>query len=430
MVNSFAADFARVATLQFTNSVGGARMRWLGRQRRPSRALAQAGQRQEVAGEADQDQQVVLRAAGLPGQAAGRDARAGRRRQPARQHADRLDQRAGQGQLAHARQHPLRAGRQRPGLQDGPLAQVPEAAAQPAAAVAGPRHGPPDRALRQPRLLRRRRPAGPDLTAMPHVKELPMNAARRTPPRSRPCSARPWRSRRPSASAMRRRRRPRPRAFVDGTGPGWRALGEADFVNVNCDPDTWTWKDGVVHCTGKPVGVTRTSKPVHQLRAGRPVAAPPARAGTRASSCGRRETALEGLKPGTLPHGGIEVQMLDHGYAEQYEKKTGKKADWFTTNGDVFPVGTSKMTPFPPTRPTAAQLPAEEPEQGRRRVEPLLRPRHQRRGPALGQRRGSLRRQRLRAAHGLSLPRIRRVAGRVPGVLDSRAAVVGGSGRN
>jgi hypothetical protein len=30
MVNSFAADFARVATLQFTNSVGQARMKWLG----------------------------------------------------------------------------------------------------------------------------------------------------------------------------------------------------------------------------------------------------------------------------------------------------------------------------------------------------------------------------------------------------------------
>jgi hypothetical protein len=30
MVNSFAADFARVATYQITNSVGGARMRWLG----------------------------------------------------------------------------------------------------------------------------------------------------------------------------------------------------------------------------------------------------------------------------------------------------------------------------------------------------------------------------------------------------------------
>ena len=29
MVNSFTADFARVATLQYTNSVGGARMKWL-----------------------------------------------------------------------------------------------------------------------------------------------------------------------------------------------------------------------------------------------------------------------------------------------------------------------------------------------------------------------------------------------------------------
>jgi hypothetical protein len=30
MVNGFAADFARVATLQYTNSVGQARMRWIG----------------------------------------------------------------------------------------------------------------------------------------------------------------------------------------------------------------------------------------------------------------------------------------------------------------------------------------------------------------------------------------------------------------
>ncbi|CAN5887786.1 hypothetical protein BH23PLA1_BH23PLA1_40230 [soil metagenome] len=30
MVNSFVADFSRIATLQYTNSVGGAKMRWLG----------------------------------------------------------------------------------------------------------------------------------------------------------------------------------------------------------------------------------------------------------------------------------------------------------------------------------------------------------------------------------------------------------------
>src|SRR5262249_22070419 len=53
-----------------------------------------------------------------------------------------------------------------------------------------------------------------------------------------------------------------PKAFLDGTGPGWRALGAEDFVNVNCDPGTWTWKHGAVHCTGQPVGVLRTKKPL------------------------------------------------------------------------------------------------------------------------------------------------------------------------
>jgi hypothetical protein len=63
------------------------------------------------------------------------------------------------------------------------------------------------------------------------------------------------------------------------------------------------------------------------------------------------EEALQDLPPGKLPPGGIEVQVLDHGYTEQYEKSSGKKADWFTTNGDVFPVGTAKMKPFEPTSP-------------------------------------------------------------------------------
>ena len=53
-----------------------------------------------------------------------------------------------------------------------------------------------------------------------------------------------------------------PKATIDGTGPEWRAPGEEEFVNVNCDNDTWTWKDGVIHCTGQPVGVMRLKKPV------------------------------------------------------------------------------------------------------------------------------------------------------------------------
>lgn len=139
-----------------------------------------------------------------------------------------------------------------------------------------------------------------------------------------------------------------PKAFVDGNGPGWRTLHKADFVNVNCNEDTWTWPDGEIHCTGNPVGVVRSVKPYKNfelvvqwkhLKEG----------GNSGVFLWAPKEPLDALKPGQLPRG-IEVQVLDHGYAEQYKKQTGKDPDWFTTNGDVFPVGT-KMTPFPPVAP-------------------------------------------------------------------------------
>ncbi|QDU44234.1 hypothetical protein Mal52_27120 [Symmachiella dynata] len=138
-------------------------------------------------------------------------------------------------------------------------------------------------------------------------------------------------------------------AKINGTGPGWKSLTLEDFTNVNCDKDTWSFKDGTFYCTGKPVGVIRSNKTYtnielvvqwrHLKSAGNSgvfIWTPPA--------------SLEGLKPGKLPHG-IENQVLDHGYAENFEKKNGKKSDWFTTHGDVFPVGKSKMKPFPPFAP-------------------------------------------------------------------------------
>ena len=48
-----------------------------------------------------------------------------------------------------------------------------------------------------------------------------------------------------------------PRAFIDGVGPGWRTLTENDFVDVNGDPETWEWHDGLIVTTGKPIGVYR-----------------------------------------------------------------------------------------------------------------------------------------------------------------------------
>lgn len=142
----------------------------------------------------------------------------------------------------------------------------------------------------------------------------------------------------------------RPKAFIDGSGLGWRELTLSDFTNVNCHAGTWSTRDNLIVCTGQPVGVTRSTVLYtnfemvvewRHLKSG----------GNSGVFLWASSEALTGLKPGQLPPGGIEVQILDHGYAEQYEKEQKRKPDWFTTNGDVFPVGTSKMRPFPPVSP-------------------------------------------------------------------------------
>jgi len=141
------------------------------------------------------------------------------------------------------------------------------------------------------------------------------------------------------------------KAFVDGTGPGWRALDERAFAQVNCGTNTWFWTNGFVHCKGQPVGVIRSTVLVtnfelvvqwRHLRSG-------GNSGVFVWATPESIKSLEEGK-GRLPTG-VEVQVLDHGYTEQYEKQTGKKADWFTSNGDVFPTGTTKMKPFPPVSP-------------------------------------------------------------------------------
>ena len=116
------------------------------------------------------------------------------------------------------------------------------------------------------------------------------SAARRSSaPRPSPTPpSRPGRPRSPVFSPPRRRTVTPAKNMVDATGPGWKALTEEDFVDVNCGPQNWSWKDGVVHGTGQPVGVIRTRKSftnfelVAQWRHLRP------RAATRESLCGPR----------------------------------------------------------------------------------------------------------------------------------------------
>jgi hypothetical protein len=144
----------------------------------------------------------------------------------------------------------------------------------------------------------------------------------------------------------------KPKAFIDGEGPGWVTLTGKDFTNVNCHADTWTWTNDLAHCHGQPIGVIRTINVYtnfelvaqwQHLKSG-------GNSGIFCLATPESIKSIEAGKSGPFPSG-IEVQVLDHGYKEQYEKNSGKKATWFTTNGDVFPVGATKMKPFPPTSP-------------------------------------------------------------------------------
>lgn len=144
------------------------------------------------------------------------------------------------------------------------------------------------------------------------------------------------------------------RAFIDDTAPGWRSLNEADFAKVNSADDTWSWKDGVLHCTGQPVSVLRTVgqfqnfELVVEWMHEKP-------AGNSGVFVWTTPASIEKLtaagKPG-LPQG-VEVQVLDHGYTKMV-KARGGKTDWFGTNGDVFAVGV-KMKPFPPLSPDGSR---------------------------------------------------------------------------
>ena len=145
-----------------------------------------------------------------------------------------------------------------------------------------------------------------------------------------------------------------PKAFIDGTGIGWRTLNEKDFARVNDLPDTWKWNGDFVKSTGKPIGVYRTQQKFtnfelvaewRHLESG----------GNSGIFAWVPDEALKELPPDALPKWGIEVQMLDHGYFEKYFKQTGKKGEFFTTNGDIFAVGNSKLNHFPPLSPNGSR---------------------------------------------------------------------------
>lgn len=136
----------------------------------------------------------------------------------------------------------------------------------------------------------------------------------------------------------------------DTQSPGWRQLDGDDFVRVNGDEKTLVWTGTEALGSGTPIGVTRTKMPVTNFELAiqwmhvRP-------GGNSGVFAWVPMDALIDLPPDALPDSGIEIQMLDHDFTRQYIANSGQPADWFTTQGDVFPVGRSSMQPFPPLSP-------------------------------------------------------------------------------
>lgn len=113
------------------------------------------------------------------------------------------------------------------------------------------------------------------------------------------------------------------------------------WVNVNCAPETWSVREGVIHCTGLPTGALRTPLQYENF-----ILELEWRHLTRAGNAGVFIWSSPIAAPAVPFLRAIEVQVLDHGYAENHEKAHGKKSESFTTHGDVFPIHGSTMRPF------------------------------------------------------------------------------------
>lgn len=115
------------------------------------------------------------------------------------------------------------------------------------------------------------------------------------------------------------------------------------WVDVNTDPDTWTVKDGLLECSGTPIGVMRSEKQYenfvlhiewrHMKRGG--------------------NSGVFVWSEGSVPDGqnlpkGMEVQMLELDWVNQNPLKNGDPNHIGYISGELFGAGGLTATPDNP----------------------------------------------------------------------------------
>ncbi|MDX1929627.1 MAG: DUF1080 domain-containing protein [Pirellulaceae bacterium] len=104
------------------------------------------------------------------------------------------------------------------------------------------------------------------------------------------------------------------------------------WVLVNTPPETWSVKDGMLVCTGKPIGELRTENMYHNFELELEW-----RHMVPGGNAGVFVWADDITSRGVPFHRSVEVQVLENAYGNSQSH---------TTHGDIFPIHGAKMTPI------------------------------------------------------------------------------------
>lgn len=124
-------------------------------------------------------------------------------------------------------------------------------------------------------------------------------------------------------------------ADEEGFVPMFNGKDLTGWVNANCAPETWTVKDGVICCTGKPTGALRTEKQYENF-----IMEADWRHLSKGGNSGIFIWGTPISATGQPFLRGIEVQVLENDYPAK------GKNEWYTTHGDVFPIHGATMKPI------------------------------------------------------------------------------------
>ena len=115
------------------------------------------------------------------------------------------------------------------------------------------------------------------------------------------------------------------------------------WVNVNTDADTWTVRDGLLVCSGHPIGVMRTQKQYENFIL---------HIEWRHMESGGN-SGVFAWSTGTVPDGrrlptGLEIQMLELDWVKLHKQKDGTLPPIAYVHGELFGAGGLQITPDNP----------------------------------------------------------------------------------